>query len=282
MATSNKFLSLSREAQFAAQSLALGVTALGNANYAQTANYAQMLFSLSIGLERAAKLVLCLDYVAHHGRYPDGRRVRQYGHDIQRLLGEVDGIGSTMTGAHWDSRLPRSEIAANIVEVLSDFANNITRYYNIDTITGDRRSKSYDPVAAWHQRVSTLVLKKHLTERRRAKIEWDARELAKVVGAYVSVVHSHEDRTPITDVITASTQTALGDVEKPYTRMYVLRICRFVATVIEGVSERARSRLSQVSGSGINAADLPYMGEIFRIFFFDDKTFRSRKRWNIY
>ena len=270
MATSDDFISLSREAQFAAQSLALGVTALGNASYAQTANYAQMLFSLSIGLERSAKLVLCLDYVARHGRYPSGGHVRRYGHDIQRLLGKVDGIGATMTGTHWNSRLSRSPITVNIIQVLSDFANNITRYYNIDAITGGRSSKSYDPVTAWHHLVSTLVLREHLTERRRAKIESDSRELSKVLEAYVSVVHSHEDRTPITDVLSASTRTALGDVEKPYTRMYVLQVCRFVATVIVGVATKARLRLSQTSGNGINEVDLPDMGEIFRIFFCDD------------
>ena len=282
MATSGTFLSLSREGQFAAQSLALAVTALGNSNYAQNANYAQMLFGLSIGLERSAKLVLCLDHVARHGRWPDRGLVRQYGHDIQRLLSEVDGIGSTMTGTHWDSRLSRSPITTNIVQVLSDFATNITRYYNIDTLTGHKSDKSYDPVAAWHQRVSTLVLRKHLTERRRAKIEKESRGVSDVLSEYVSVVHFHEDRTPITDVLTASTQTGLGEVEKPYTRMYVLQVCRFVATVIVGVSERARSRLAQMSGNVINAADLPDMWEIFRVFFHDDKTFRSRKRWDIY
>ena len=54
MAFSDTWQSLSREAQFAAESLAIGVTALGNANYAQTANYAQMLFSLSIGTRESS------------------------------------------------------------------------------------------------------------------------------------------------------------------------------------------------------------------------------------
>lgn len=283
MTFSDRWHSLSREAQFAAQSMGLGATALGNANYAQTANYAQMLFSLSIGLERAAKLVLCLSHVTRHNQYPVRADIRKYGHDLRRLLAEVDGIGATLSGTQWPCRLPRSTICDGIITILSEFATNITRYYNFDSITSGGGGRSYDPVAAWHMQVSNEVLRKHLTPRQRNRIIENARNIGTVLGESVVVLHSSEDRTAITDVLTASTQTGLGRVERPYTRMYILQICRFVASVIVGVSDNARIALSQRAGRVIKDKDaIPDMREIFRVFFCDDKAFRAKKRWSIY
>ena len=283
MSFSHKWQSLSREAQFAAESLAIGATALGNANYARTAHYAQMLFSLSIGLERATKLAICLEHVARHGSYPDHNHIRKYGHNVQKLLAEVDRISSVMLKTRANSRLPNTEITANIIRVLSDFGTNLTRYHNIDTLTGRADAHSYDPIAAWHRDVSRVVLRTHLTERQEAKIEKNAHAVSTLLKGIASVEYSREDRTPITDAYTASRLTGLQEFEIPYTRMYVLQICRFVATAIVGISDIARRKYLVPPSIGNDETDgVPYMLETFKIYLCDDKIFRSRKKWSTY
>ena len=283
MSFSQKWQSLSREAQFAAESLAIRATALGNANYAHTAHYAQMLFSLSIGLERATKLAICLDHVARHGSYPDYNHIRKYGHNVQKLLTEVDKIGSVKLGTRTNSRLPNTEITTNIIRVLSDFGNNLTRYHNIDTLTGQASAHSYDPIAAWHRDVSLVVLRKHLTERQEAKIDKNARAVNTLLEGIASVKYSREDRAPITDAYTASRLTGLQKFETPYTRMYILQICRFVATVIIGISDIARGKYVEPPSVRKDETDgIPYMLDIFKIYLCNDKVFRSRKKWSIY
>ena len=54
--TDPTWLALAREAGLAAEHIGIGATALGRANYAQEAYYAQAFFALSVGFERAAKL----------------------------------------------------------------------------------------------------------------------------------------------------------------------------------------------------------------------------------
>jgi hypothetical protein len=53
---------LNREAGIAAELIASGVTLLGRANYAHAGLYGQAFFNLSIGFERAAKLIYIADY----------------------------------------------------------------------------------------------------------------------------------------------------------------------------------------------------------------------------
>ena len=83
-----RWQAISQEAAIAAEHLCIGSTALSKANYAKHAYYGQAFFSLSIGLERAAKLSLAIDHATtHDGAYPTNAQLRQYGHNLHALLG---------------------------------------------------------------------------------------------------------------------------------------------------------------------------------------------------
>ena len=110
---------LQRESSLAAEHLASGVTALGKANYAQEAYYAQAFFALTIGLERCAKLALLIDHALQHGgNFPDNKELRNYGHNIDVLLKEVDQIAQRLGMSKAEDRLPDSSIHKGIIEVL--------------------------------------------------------------------------------------------------------------------------------------------------------------------
>ena len=281
MTLSDAWHALVREAEFAAESMAIGVTALGNIDHMRLANYAQMFFSLSSGLERASKLALCLEYAALHGEYPKAQYIKNYGHNLQELLIETDRIGKTYC-TNDVTRLPNSEISNAIIKILSDFATNITRYYNFDFLGGEADDKSYDPIEIWHREVSSVVLKTHLTEKVKNRILVKAQVIGSAVDSFTFVLDSREDRSPIEDVSTALEHFGLGNFEKPYTRMYILQIVRFVAKVIVEISDIAQNRLATDDPQGQPRAHVPYMIEIFGLFYSDDRYFRSRKTWSIY
>ena len=271
---SDRWHALKREAELAAESMAIGVTALGKTDYVRLANYGQTFFSLSTGLERSAKLALCLEHVANHQKFPDNQTLKSYSHDLNKLLSKLDQIGERSAAHGKSARLPNTEIHKNIVQVLSDFSNNVTRYYNLDLLTQTMtKGNSYDPLERWRLCVTQLVLQKHLTDRARDRIIATAESMEGLIGEHSYVRYSTETREPITTVLEGSAQTGFLEYAKPYTRLYVLQICRFVATIISELYPNAREQLSE---------DIPYMNDFFRIFLVEDRYFKSRKTWSIY
>ena len=223
---------LQREGIFAAESMAMGINALGNADYVRIANYPLAFFSLSAGLERAAKLALCLQHYVINNKFPSRSSIRAYGHALNDLLNTLDSIGEQLPQVE-HARLPTFQIHVNIVSLLSDFANNLTRYYNLDFLTGPTRNvNSYDPIERWYDQVILEVLRLHLTARRRARIESYASTLDRVYGDSTVTMLIHENGSPLDTVFESSRSAELTTFAVPYTRMYVLQICRFVSTVL--------------------------------------------------
>lgn len=266
---------LAREAGLAAEHLAIGTSALGKANYAQHAYYGQAFFALTIGLERAAKLALVVDHaLEHNGIFPPHDVLRAYGHNLKELLEQADEIAKRRGLSAAEDRLPRTAIHAGIVKVLSDFASNITRYYNLDLVTGDpRTTKQDDPVRAWFELVILPVLAAHYRPRQREMHQRNARLIAQLLGAHTRVLHHTETSDVLDSVYEASMQTGITDFAKPYTRMYVMQIARFLARFLSELGYEAyRCQLETV----------PHLSEFFAIFNNSDSYFRQRKTWSIY
>lgn len=264
------WLAFTREAASAAEHLAAGTTLLGRANYAHDAYYTQAFFSLSIGFERCAKLALLLDHALDHdGDFPAASALRAYGHNLLELFDRLEKIATART---FGIERPSASIHAAILETLSNFANNVTRYYNIDVLTGNPRVADADPIGRWHATVTEPVIEAHLSQRRRDQIELRARALDSMIGDRVIVRYRTEGGEDILNVSGAALQTALVDAARPWERMYVLQLARFATRVVVELGERALGRSMRV----------PYLIEFFGIFNNADAMFRSRKTWTIY
>jgi hypothetical protein len=266
---------LSREAGTAAEHLAIGVTAIGKANYAQDAYYTQAFFALSIGLERTAKLILVIDHaLKHNGQFPKNVEVRSYKHNLQELLNQLDKIAEQRGLMKPKHQLPRSSIHDGILEVLSEFANNITRYYNFDLITGHSNSKNIqDPIKAWFEKVTIPVLAVHYKVHHQSKIEANAKAVAELLGEYTYVFHHSEDGEKLDSIYDASIHTGMTNFAKPYIRMYVMQIARFLAILITDFTFAAHEA---------QLPDIPYLSEFFVIFNNSDNYFKKRQTWSIY
>ena len=262
---------IAREAGLAAENLAIGATALGKANYAQHAYYGQAFFALSIGLERSAKLALVIDHAfENNGTFPKHNVLRSYGHNLKKLLQNSDKIAKHRG---FDDRLPQEQIHKSIIEVLSDFASNITRYYNFDLITGDTRTANRtNPIEAWFKNVTKPILEKHYSAKQQKKHEQNAELINSLLGKSTLVRHHSEEGAELNNVYDASLQTAKVDQAKPYTRMYVMQLFRFIACLMSDLTHE--SYKMQI--------EIPHMSEFFAIFNNDDKMFKTRKTWSIY
>lgn len=263
---------LAREAGLAAENLGIGVTALGNANYAQHGYYGQAFFALSIGLERSAKLALVIDYaLENNGAFPQHNVLRSYGHNLKDLLEKTDEI-SQRRG--FPERLPQEDIHKAIISVLSDFASNITRYYNLDLITGDSRTADRtDPIQAWFESVTKPILEMHYSSKQQNKHKQNAELMERLIGDISMVSFHSEQGEELNTVYDASLQTAKVDQAKPYTRMYVMQISRFIAKLMSSLSH---------ASYGLQLESIPHLSDFYGIFNNDDKMFKTRKTWSIY
>jgi hypothetical protein len=263
--------SLSRESSLAAEHLAIGVTALGKANCAKLAYYSQAFFSLTTGFERASKLSIVVDYcLENKGDFPTNDVLREYGHDLATLLNKANKIAERRK---LNILLPNTEIHKGIIKVLTDFANNITRYYNIDFITKNPKTKEEDPIKSWFQLVTIPVLKKHKTQKQIDKVQRNAHFIDKIIGSNVMIIHHTESGDELNTIYEAFYHTGIIDLAKPDTRMYVMQISRFLGSLL--------SKLGNVAYStGIDT--IPCLSEFFVIFNNNDKYFKNRKTWSIY
>jgi hypothetical protein len=266
---------LAREAGLATEHLAIGATALGKANYAQQAYYSQAFFALTTGFERATKLAFVVDYALENkGTFPEHRALRRYGHNLDKLLKQADEIAERRALTGVEDRLPRTAIHEGIVEVLSDFASNITRYYNLDFVTGDPRTvERDDPIFAWFDLVIDPILNVHYKPHHRDKHRRNAQLVSELLSGH-AMVYYHSERGEVIDTaLEASMRTGAVEFAGPYARMYVMQIARFLARLFLELTHAAYvSRLDTI----------PHLSEFFAIFNNSDIYFKQQKTWSTY
>lgn len=267
----HKWLALAREASSAAEHLGFGVTALSQANYAYEAYYVQAFFSLSVGFERSGKLAFVIDHaITHDGQFPTGRQLRRLGHDIGQLI-EVMVQIAKRRGVK--ASVPASPIHLGIVQTLSEFATNVTRYYNLETLAAEEGQElGADPIAMWDERVTALVLEKHYSSARKARDEARAQMIDDMIGPFTFVRHHTETGEAIDSAYAGSLRTAKTEFARRWERLYVLQIVRFIAEVLIALSYHGMD-------AGLN---MPFLSEFFGIYRNDDAYLRSRRRWSIY
>lgn len=224
---------LARESGVAAEHLGIGASAIGKANYAQTAYFGQALFALSVGIERSCKLVLVSNYaLRHQGRFPDSKILRSYGHDLAKLLSRVDAISSQYENVE---SLVMSPIQEAVVDIVGTFAKNVTRYYNLEMLTREMPHTT-EPAAAWFTKVTLPTLQQHVRPSSVDRVMANAKVVDAMLSGIANVRFYSETGELISDVFSASARTGLTELAQPWERMYVLRIARYLGRVLSEIS----------------------------------------------
>lgn len=266
------FQALAREAGLAAEHLAVGVSTLGKANYAQDGLYFQAFFDLAIGFERTSKLIILIDhYLANQQTFPTDKMLKDCGHSLEVLLEHTERIAQARNLVGKCGSLPRSPIHDGMIKTLTDFATR-TRYYNLNYLTGAHADQS-DPVKVWYTQVILPILDLHYTPRHEKRHSKNANMIAAMMDG-IAVVQQHSESGDDLDTVYAgSMQTAKTKFAKPFCRMYLMQIMRFLGRLLSELSHASHRNGSQ---------DIPYLSEFFAIFYSDDAYFKRRKTWSIY
>jgi hypothetical protein len=262
---------LIREAALIAEHLAIGATAIGHANFERTADYAQAFFALSVGIERGCKLALSLDAaIGSGGQFLSSKDLRDYGHDLPRLLATVVDIAERrgLGGV-----LPQTDIHRGIITTLAGFATNVTRYYNLEALASDAREiPAEDPIAQWHSHVTRPVLRVHYSERQRERDRRRTQPVAVQDEIYFFVDFRSEGGEPIRSVADLRRSAAEARIARRWERMYVLQLARFLGQAIGTLGSVAQA----------DGLEIPFLYEFFEIFQADDQYFRDRTTWSIH
>lgn len=273
MTLSADWRALQREAQLAAEQIAMGTTTLGRANHAQTGLYAQAFFGLSIGLERVGKLIIVADHaIRTRGSFPTDTDLRKIGHDLSKIMGKCEEIALALDQTIEHISRPDSATHLAIVAELSDFATR-SRYYNLNYLSGSSAGQA-DPIRAWWEHVAEPICDQHYSEQQRARDDAEAAIVGSHLNEFTMVRHHGEDGTEITDSAALFSRAQATKVVQRYGRLYVLQIVRWLAAVLSDLSHRGAYEMH---------ID-PLMGlyEPFNIFRNPDKYLRERKTWSIY
>ena len=267
--------SLINEASLSAEHLALGSTMIGKADYTKSAYYDLAFFSLSIGMERTSKLILIIDYLIKNDfNFPKNDIVKEYRHNLKKLLNEVNEI---CRNYNLNNRLPDTEIHKNIVEILTSFANNITRYYNFDYLTGGHskiNQRDY-PIKEWFKLVMLPIWNEHQKEEaKKQKEAWEEAEKLATKCSFWPVVQYMESGLNAYTLYDICEHNKIIEFVQPYQRMYVMQIVRFLSVTFRKLEDKFWHNQSSLN--------VPYLSEVFYIFDASDNYLKKTKTWSLY
>lgn len=264
---SPRWNALAREAGIASHAITFGLEALRQAHYADKGLYNRGFFGLSIGLKRMLKLLLLIEYaIQNKGRFPSNDYLKQYGHDLQKLLAEARNIFDRY-GEH-EYSLPVGGIEDDIVRLLDRFAR-VTRYYNLDFLAGrSQPADSMDPIAEWYTKIGSQILAKHYSSKNQNQDRARAAVMQGLMGPVSMVRFLGEDDQQINSIEDASLRSAENKVIQKFGTFYCAKIARFLYVLLRRLEfEAHRAKLD----------DVPALHEFFFPFLNSDSYLKSRK-----
>lgn len=261
------WLALASEAGIAADQIGQGATLLDSMNVTDGYTFARVAFPLSIGIERACKLLLQVDARLEHGAYLTDVQLRRLGHNLTDLVTAVDSVNARR-GV--DVTLPSEPVHNAILAVLTGFATG-GRYHGLNFLAGARVTADA-PSKQWWDTVVTPVLGLHYANAKREADEAVSERIGAELDTFSLTRHSHLDGGSMTSMIDAMRATSELKAATPWVRMYVLHYARWICNTARELTYASYDQA---------AAEIPHLTEFFAHFGNNDRFLRSRKTWRL-
>jgi hypothetical protein len=177
--------------------------------------------------------------MAHRGQFPDNDFLKnKFHHDLGVLLNHCEAVSAARRSTREYSKRPSHAVHQGIIQTLNEFGK-LTRYYNLDSLTGGKAAVSLEPVGAWWKRVGEPILSKHYTARQRTIDDTNAANLDELMREHVIVRHHSETGDAMNDVATVARRASETRVVQRYGRLYVLQIVRWLSYLISDLAQEA-------------------------------------------
>jgi hypothetical protein len=262
--TEEQYFLLSRESALAALSIGHGLTLIRKYDFVKHGFGSQSFFMLSIGIERLLKLVIIYDYFrTHNNQFPDNSILKKAGHNIKALYVRSLQIAEDIGEMNLHSKLLSDPIYNIIIDFLTDFAS-VSRYYNLDTLTG-RPNVTGEPLREWNRKINSIIIERHY--RHNAKKAEAIKTITDIMQPHVLVSFDDEEGMKINDIKQFYLDGMKVDVKQKYSMFYVFCIVRFLSYLI----------------AALDKGFYPSISEYFILFRnTDDAYVRRLKVWNLY
>lgn len=272
---SESFALFQQEGILARSSLLAGFNALRKANVDDVNKglFYSAFFELSIGFERLMKLVLVIDHMAKHELVPmtDKELKANYGHKIESLYNSCAKLGEGQDGLN-GRFYGNGDFEWKIVHFLHDFAIS-SRYYNLSKIT--KEQKTEDPLCEWWC-ILRDVIRSDVSVKRKKKIESESLAICDSCSRYTFVLMHGLDGRQMTMLDFLKDQQLI-EAAAPYMVWHVFKILipfyNLISDVVGAVHAIEKHR-------GIDATQVPYMGEFFSFLVLGKSVVVKRKKWS--
>jgi len=221
-------------------------------------------FGLSNGVERVAKLTLAAHEYATDGSFPDPEALKRKGHNLKRLIREVETI-AVSRGVSLEDAPSRNDGSKAVIAFLTKFAT-VDRYFNINRWSQGDSATIDDPIRRWVDMVRAQaptrpprVRQAHIDSLAAAQYLDSRVPLAIISG------HSLDGQTHLTTFEGLATQEAEDQRVAVEGMLLAIRPLRFLAKVI--------SKLDQAR------YPLPMFSEIFNEWTGTDSYLRRRRQF---
>ncbi|MER7484904.1 hypothetical protein ABTY20_02915 [Streptomyces sp. NPDC126497] len=265
---SSHWNALAAEAAIASAQIGMGATMLGKTLPQRTATYAESFFPLSIGFERAGKVILQVDSKLTRGHFLARKEMKKLSHDLVSLFDAVQEVSERRYPGDDLFGRPAGSIHANIVAILGDFATS-GRYFHLDYL-GGVQAPGGDAAARWWEQVVAEASRRHYSAARRRRDQERAKLIDSLFDGAAIVRDSLVNGVEIDTVEKAAAVNMQNEAAVPWCRMYTLQIARWLARL-----------LIELGYDGVGDQDVPYFSDFFSLLNQDDGTLRSRKTWTM-
>ena len=250
------------EGALAADALGHGLTSFRRYSFADKGSFYGAMFSTSIGLERALKLVAVFDHALTNNTLMSDDKLKKIGHNIQDLLSHSRTV-RTRHSLSVDDTVLSDKVIINAITEIHNFAQH-SRYYNLDTLSrGAAKRGSIEPLASWDANVCVPILQRHhrVTSKQR-----ESSAMAEKMSAGFVVFHTRENGTEVRNMQDLVCESNKVESKQKWSTFYVLRLIEYCVEVLSALDHRLRTPT--------------YIGEYFAIFHtLDRQASLRRKRW---
>lgn len=206
------------------------------------------------------------------GSIPNENYIRKHGHNLIGLYKSCYEIAENRDIRFRFLNSLETDVQQKMLSILNSFAESAGRYHNINILTNANIKE--DCMKRWKIEIDDVLYNECVSVKKKRKIEENARMIADIGERFTLVEYISEEGEVMNNIKEASEQTGIWEAVAPYRQLYMLQIIRFFVEILIALCYEAM----KVKDKG--KIDIPYLSEVFGLFYNSDAYFRSRKTWD--